>query len=480
MIEVITPAQRLLQKLDLWAERLASDRLFLLKLFVTAFLLRAALILLHSQVNLSADMLGYHESAMSLLRSGELRIKGRLSASRPPVYPIFIYLVYYIFGPGNILMLRLIQAVLGGVISVLTVLLGRKVFSAKVGVWGGLFYTLYPAAWTFSDMVMSEILFTVLLMSSLFFLVDFPRRRMSDAVLAGILLGSAAMTRTVLYQFPLFFAAIILITSKQRWKHVPHLVVFLLSFWIVLLPWMARNNRVFSKPVITTKSGVDLYFYNHNPFMYIIYNYREEESLNHLSQKTWAMSETGRDSLARNIAVAWIEQHPLLFAFKGVRMQWNYFGIEREYLWWLLAGYWGKVPKWQIALMFPLIAPWAYLLIPLFIWGLVYSWKKIRAKSALLWVLVYNLAVTFVYYGYSRSRMPLNPILMLFAGYALTQYQPILDDWKSPGVFKRPLVLAALGLLAFIILGWALELFVDLGSFLHIGFTGFDWGEISK
>jgi 4-amino-4-deoxy-L-arabinose transferase-like glycosyltransferase len=417
---------------------------------------------------------------MSLLRSGELRIKGRLSASRPPLYPIFIYIVYYIFGPGNILMLRLIQGAMGAAISVLTVVLGRKVFSAKVGVWGGLMYAFYPAAWTFTDMVMSEILFGLLLIASLIFLVDFPRRRMSDAVLAGLLLGMAAMTRTVLYQFPLFFAAIILITSKERWKHVPHLVVFLLSFWMVLLPWVARNNRIFDKPIVTTKSGVDLYFYNHNPFMYIIYNYSEEESLNKLSQKTWEMSEVERDSLARYTAITWIKQHPLLFAFKGVRTQWNFFGVERDYLWWLLAGYWGKVPKWQIALAFPLIAPTVYLLIPLFIWGLVYSWKKIPLKSALLWMLAYNLAVTFVYYGYSRNRMPLNPLLMLFAGYALTQYQPILEDLKSPGVLRRPLVLAALGLLAFVALGWALELFVDVGSFLHIGFTGFDWGEISK
>lgn len=480
MIDLRSILKRLLRRLDLWAESLTADRWFLLKLFILAAILRAGLILLHPQINLSADMLGYHESAISLLRTGELKVKGRISGSRPPLYPIFMYLVYYVFGAGNLLAVRLIQALLGAAASVLTVVLGRKIFNARVAVWGGLLFALYPAAWTFADMIMSEVLFTVLLLAGLIFLVDLPKGRMSDAALAGVMLGLATLTRAMMYQFPLFFAAVYLLASKKHWKQLPQLAIFVVSFWIVLMPWIARNNRVFGKPIMNTKSGVDLYFYNHNPFRYILYNYSEEAKISRGDIKIWSFSEMQRDSMAHEGAVAWIKQHPFLFAFKGVRMQWNFFGVEREYLWWLLAGFWGRVPKWEVAALFPIVAPTVYLLIPLFIWGLVYSWKKFPGKNLLLWLLFYNLAITFVYYGYSRNRMPLNPILMLFAGYALTQYEPILEDLKRPGLLRRPLVLAAFGLLTFILIGWALELFVDLGSFLHLGFTGFDWGEISK
>jgi 4-amino-4-deoxy-L-arabinose transferase-like glycosyltransferase len=467
--------KRLLPRIDLWVDRLSADRFFTLKLFIIAFGLRAALVLWHPQVNLSSDMLGYHESGISLLQGGDLMVKGRVSAARPPLYPILVYLVYYLFGAGNVLALRLVQAALGGVVALLTVILGQKVFSRKIGIWGGLMYALYPAAWTFADMVMSEMLFSVLLMAGLIYLVDLPKGRYQDAVLAGIFLGLATLTRSVLYQFPLFFAAVYLIFSRQRWKRLPHLTVFLFCFWLVILPWLARNQRVFGKPLMSTKSGVDLYFYNHNPFSYIIFNFSKEDEMLRGGVKPWLLSEMERDSLARGAALTWIKANPLLFAFKGIRMEWNLFGVEREYLWWLLSDFWGRVPRWIIAASFPLIAPWAYPLIILFIWGLVYSWRKFPAAGVLLWMLAYNLAVTFVYYGYSRNRMPLNPILMLFAGYALTQYQPILEDLKSPGVLRRPRVRMALALLGFVAIGWALELFIDLGSFLHLGYTGMDW-----
>jgi 4-amino-4-deoxy-L-arabinose transferase-like glycosyltransferase len=478
MIQFKKAINRALEKLDRWADVLAADRWFLLKLFLLAFILRAGLILLHPQVNLSADMLGYHESGISLLQDGELKVKGRISATRPPLYPIFIYLVYYLFGAGNVLALRLVQAGLGGLICMLTVYLGQKVFSRKVGVWAGIMFAVYPAAWTFADMVMSEYLFTVLLLAGLIYLADLPKGRYQDAVLAGIFLGLATLTRSVLYQFPLFFAVIYLVVSPQRFKQIPRLAVFVVSFWIVLMPWLARNNRIFGQPLMTTKSGVDLYFYNHNPFLYIIQNYSKENQLISGEIKPWTFSEMERDSLAKDAAVTWIKAHPLLFLFKGVRMQWNLFGVDREYVWWLIAGYWGHAPKWMIALAFPIFMPWVYLLIPLFIWGLVYSWKKYPAQIALLAMLAYNLAVTFVYYGFSRNRMPLNPLLMLFAGYALTQYQPILTDLKSPGLLRRPQVVVALGFLGFILVGWALELLIDMGSFLNLGFTGFDWIKI--
>ncbi len=471
--------KRLWVRLDAWIERRSTDRYFIWKLFFLALALRVGFVLLHPAVNLIADMLGYHESAMSLLNSGELKVKGRLSAARPPLYPIFLYLVYYVFGAGNLLAVRLVQAVLGALTAVLTFVLGRKVFTAKVGVWASLFLALYPAAWGFSDMIMTETLFAFLLISALIFLVDLPQGNIKSAFWAGILLGLATLTRTVIYQFPLFLAIALLLFSRKRLALLPGLAILLISFWVVMLPWKARNDRVFGKPLLTTKAGVDFFLYNHSPFWYIVNSASLEDSTTLEGVTTWKLSEVEKDSVARAAAWKWIKSHPLLFAFKGVRMEWNFFGVEREYLWWLLAGYWGRAPRWQLAALFPLFAPTIYILIPLFLWGLVYSWKKYPLMISLLWLIFYNLAVTFVYSGFSRNRMPLNPILMMFAGYALTQMPQILRDLKPPGIFRRKAVLIAAGLLAFVVLGWALEITLDVGSLLHLGFTDPTWQNVN-
>ena len=160
-------------------------------------------------------------------------------------------------------------------------------------------------------------------------------------------------------------------------------------------------------------------------------------------------------------------------------MQWNFFGVEREYIWSLLAGYWGRIPRWQIALIFLIFAPTIYILMPLFIAGMVYSWKHFPLKNNLLWVLAYFLAVTFIYYGFSRHRTPLNPMMAAFAGYALAAGQTIFEDFKVPGIFRRPATAITLGLVAFFVIGWALEIFLDAGSFFSLGFTHELWKDVS-
>jgi len=86
--------KRLFERLDRWAERMALDSKFIWKLFFVALFVRVVLVLLHPHVHLISDMLGYHESAVSLLQNGDFRVKGRLSASRPPLYSIFMFMVY--------------------------------------------------------------------------------------------------------------------------------------------------------------------------------------------------------------------------------------------------------------------------------------------------------------------------------------------------------------------------------------------------
>lgn len=469
----------LLQKMNRWAESAASDPLFLWKLFGVALLLRVFLVLLHSQVNLISDMLGYHESAVSLLQSGELRVKGRLSATRPPLYPLFMYIIYYLSGAGNIFVVRLVQSVIGALTAVLTFKLTEKVFDRKTAVWAGLLFAIYPAGWGYCDLILSEALYTFFFIAGLYFFVDVPRGTFQDAFFAGLLLGLATLTRTVLFLFPIPFALYYFIFYRKRFSYLPKLAVFMATFWIVLIPWFARNERVFEKPIMTTKSGVDFYLYNHSPFMFILYNYSLEDSEFMGDIVPWKLSEMERDSLAREVGVRWVKENPLLFIFKGIRMQWNFFGVEREYIWSLIAGYWGRIPRWQIALVFLIFAPTIYLLMPLFIWGVVYSWKKHQRIWNLLIITAYFLAVTFAAYGFSRHRTPLNSVMMAFAGFALVNCSSILPDLKLKGILRKPQALVAFGLLIFFIIGWLLEIATDIGSFFNLGFTYTDWHDVN-
>jgi 4-amino-4-deoxy-L-arabinose transferase-like glycosyltransferase len=472
--------KRLFQNLDDWAERRVGDPHFLWKLFFAALAVRLGLILLHHNINLISDMLGYHESAVSLLQSGEFRVKGRLSASRPPMYSLFMYVFYYLFGVGNIFGLRLVQCVLGAVTAVLTFKLTDKVFNRKAAVWAGLMFAFYPAGWGYCDLVLCETLFTFFFVTGLIFFVDVPKGRYQDALFAALMLGAATLTRTVLYLFPIPLMLVYLVFYRKQWSMFPKLALFVVTFWLVLVPWIARNERVFDEPLMTTKSGVDFYLYNHNPFMLILHNYcwEDKEALGDLVP--WQLTEMERNTWSREAAMKWIKENPGLFLFKGVRMQWNYFGVEREYIWSLIAGYWGRAPRWQIVLAFLIFAPTIYVLMPLFIWGVVYSWKRFPKKGNLLWIVGYFLAITFMAYGFSRHRTPLNPVMMAFAGFALTDWSNILSELKRPGILKHPRALIAIGLLGFFVIGWLLEIYLDIGSFFNLGFTHELWQGLNR
>jgi hypothetical protein len=288
----------------------------------------------------------------------------------------------------------------------------------------------------------------------------------------------ATLTHTVLFQFPLLLALGYLILSKQRFKLLPKLALFVGTFWLTLVPWMARNERIFDQPLLTTKSGVDFFMYNHNPLRYILLNYSLDDVDVFEGRKPWELSELERDRLCREAGVQWVKEHPLLFLFKGVRMQWNFFGVEREYVWSLIAGYWGRIPRWILGLCFIIFVPTIYVLMPLFIWGVVYSWNNYPRIINLIGITGYFLAVTFVYYGFSRHRSPLNPVIMAFAGYAITAGDKIVTDLKLPGFWHRPRVVIAVGILIFYVIGWLLEIVVDANSLLTLGFTHEGWKSI--
>ncbi len=471
--------RRFFEMLDRWTLRWAGDRFFLIKLFTIALILRAGLILLEPNINLISDMLGYHESGISLLESGELRVKGRLSATRPPIYAVFIYYIYYLFGTGNLLALRLSQGVVGSFTVILTYMLAEKVFSRKVAVWAGILYALYPAAIGFCDLILSEMLFTFFFIAALIFLVDVPQGKIKDAFFAAILLGLATLTRTVLFQFPIFIAIVYLVFQKNRTANLARFAVFIITFWMILIPWLARNERVFDKPLLTTKSGVDFYIYNHNPLKFILLNYSLQGGDILGGVIPWQLSEVERDQICKEAGIEWVKTHPFLFLFKGIRMQWNFFGVEREYIWTLMAGYWGDIPRWVLVMSFLIFAPTIYVLMPLFIWGVVYSWGKYPKVKNLLLMLVYFLAVTFVYFGFSRHRSPLNPVMTVFAGYAIVNWKDMFAELKLGKIFKHPRAAISVGILGFFIIGWALEIVVDVGSFVNLGFQHEQWQNIT-
>lgn len=106
-----------------------------------------------------------------------------------------------------------------------------------------LLIALAPPIAYFTGQVLTETLFTVLLIFSLLSLVrSLQLHSWKYATVAGLLCGCALLTRSVLLLFPLFFLILTILFWRTYWKQA---VVFCATALLVLLPWSLRNHILF-------------------------------------------------------------------------------------------------------------------------------------------------------------------------------------------------------------------------------------------
>jgi 4-amino-4-deoxy-L-arabinose transferase-like glycosyltransferase len=200
-----------------------------------------------------ADTVQYYKTAYNLNKYGvyshdnpDEDVKGwtpKPDAFLTPGYPLFLTL--FVDAPPNAQTYAAItsdQALLATLAVLLTLLLFRPL-SLWVALPTALLAALSPHLISAATYVLSETLFSVLLLLSLLVLGLHARaaRWYLPALLAGgLLLGLAALTRPVVELFP--GAAVFLLFVSYDWrKAVRGAAILLLGFCLAWAPWIARN-----------------------------------------------------------------------------------------------------------------------------------------------------------------------------------------------------------------------------------------------
>ena len=181
----------------------------------------------------NADSLQYLGLAESLTGSHFMR-NGVPEILRTPGYPLFVALGVWLGYPiGLTIFLQVILGSLAGVIVYVlaehvTASLGHR-DSRRVALLAGLFYALDPLSIVYSSFVLSETLFTTLLLAHLLILLRyFQTGSMRHVVIAGALVVAAAFVRPVALYWPLVVVGVLLcvryltvsVTSSRAW-HPP-------------------------------------------------------------------------------------------------------------------------------------------------------------------------------------------------------------------------------------------------------------------
>ncbi len=398
---------------------------------------------------LEPDSPTYEDPARALLQHGRFaRSPGQPDVPelyRTPGYPAFIAGVYALCGPNRIA-LCLAQILTSLAPLAVVIAMARRLGAPGAGVWAALLLALEPMSLVASGLVLTETLFTALL--ALVLLVglqlaaetECERRR---AFALGLLLGLAALVRPLAYYLaiPLMAGAFcVKLRLHRNWKRPLALTAAIALPWLALAGgWQLRNHRVAGTSEFSLIKNVDLLLYRAAGVVALRDGTTLAEAQRRLESELpppGSMSEVERNAAMGREARRIVLRHPLL------TMRMSLAGAAR-----LLAGpglaslrdYFSLPLESRLTTLGLLGCSGGYLAV-LYLLTLLGAAGCRHAPApwtlhALLWgVVLYFVLVSSGPESYARFRVPIMPVLALYAGIGVTRALSLRDDsYSHPG-----------------------------------------------
>ncbi|MBN8549665.1 MAG: glycosyltransferase family 39 protein [Deltaproteobacteria bacterium] len=205
------------------------------------------------------DSFAYHRSAALMAKFGNFHWH---EIYRTPLYPIFMAPFLWLFGQTALAGFFIIlgQRLLGIASVVLLYKVSRKNFSPAVAFYGSLLFAIHTLQLYYETTVHTETLFTFFLLLVIYatdFLFKDPAPR--NACLVGLLCGLLTLTRP-LGQFVLLIILGLLLLRERFsltwWKCCG---ASILVFVAVLLPWMLTNKAYYKFFGVSQDLGLNLF-----------------------------------------------------------------------------------------------------------------------------------------------------------------------------------------------------------------------------
>ena len=268
--------------------------------------------------------------------------RGIPTTFRAPLYPTFLAVIYVAFGAGEdrFLAARLVQAGLGGILAPLTYFAALRLLEGptrshdsvqRIARSAGVMVAAYPILVLFPLGLATENLFFPLVLASMLALFALarpdslcpgagasPAPQTAVTVLAGVLLGLSALTRSVIVPFAL--AALLWIWLDLRRPRTA--VLAALAFGCTIAPWVARNSALSGRLTgIETSMGYNLYLgYHPDSTGTFIFG----PSLDLLS----ILDDQVRDEVGIQGALAFMRDDPARFPYLALRRLGHFFDLE--------------------------------------------------------------------------------------------------------------------------------------------------------
>jgi 4-amino-4-deoxy-L-arabinose transferase-like glycosyltransferase len=369
-------------------------------IFILALTTRLFYALVFTHAPLSTDSKDYDILALQISQGkGYVNLSNEPTAFRAPVYPLFLGAIYSIAG-HDLLWVRLIQALLGGAICVLVYLISTIIFDNITASLSGYLCSFHLPFIINSSQILTETLFTFLLLLSIFLILSSNGYR--TLTISGLLFGLTLLTRPFLiFFFPFLFYWLYL---KNKYDTFKSITILLISILLIVLPWTIRNYyRLNSFVPLANTGGIALYNSYVVPKKGFGYN-----SLEGIEDEYYSIKdETSKNKYLISKTVEYIKKNPVtVIKLTFIKLLLFIYPFD---------GYWYPISFGSKYNIFWGTILWFCSL------GIIINLKKNDINMKLIYFLFLSFLIgVMIFHGSPRYRLPLEPLLICFAASGFT------------------------------------------------------------
>jgi hypothetical protein len=363
-------------------------------------------------VRLAVNLAGGHGFSQSAAAPYEPDVR------RTPVYPSVLATIFLLPGAGT-----RAAAIAGMAISALTVLatfrLGRALAGDAVGWCGAVLLAIDLTSAAYGGQILTEPLFTLLLVLSFLPLVDRSSGAAAAAISSGALSGLAALCRPIAV---LAFAALAPACRLRSATAAGALRLFAIAAMMagaLTAGWTLRNYRASGTATVSSVAATNMYFHRAAYVEAYLQNRRVEdlrdEWQRELDARSSSWSEAERVRWMRDHGQAVVLGHPFVYAWVALRSAARMLTPDHIVLSSLTGGYGTAVFRvlrgagWiQLAIVYALAPA-----------GAVRLSRMSAVRAAILAAPIAYFLLICGPQTYPRFRVPIMPFICVFAGAGL-------------------------------------------------------------
>lgn len=373
-----------------------------------------------------SDCRWYFDRATTLAEGGGYAVDGRPTAFFPVGYPVFLAVLFNLFGP-SLLAAKLANVAVQTATLLLAHHLAVRLFrSEPIGRLTLLLLAVYPNYIAHAALTCTESTLTAALLLAVFVqLKAVDHGSLAIAAAAGLTFGVASLIKPQVVLVPaLVWGLGSTWMLNQRRRRLMVLGVMCMAMAVPLSVWTVRNHRVFGTLVfVSTNGGVNLLIGN-NPRAIGKYLPLEVSP-----EDVPPKGELERDTEARRLALEFMIQQPAAMLKLWPAKLWHLYGRDGDGFDWNMAGISAEKDGlrtfvWRAAQVNG-IYYWALMLMSgagFVHFALTRPWLRGDSASAMLpfWLTALFTGVYLVYFGDPRFHFPVMPWVAMYSAWLIS------------------------------------------------------------